>query len=336
MTIIAPRLPEPLTPESLKGLMRERAYWDTNHPRFPTYQRLVKRGFEILYPGPVRRDDTGIMIDVPPLPPEQVKHLVAQTNREMDLADGGYGGKSDGAVHVQAHSRDGGKTEASDYWRAAPGHGGADDSAPHDTADGATDDASTEKARTDDPHPDSPLDREFRDGLAKAEQSFGKPDDGYGERTPNDGALGRYQMTEDALKDAGFKDRDTGEWTEKARELGVHKEEDFLKNPVAQEKALADSTAKKDEFLQKNGAKQHLGQKIDGIKAEFEITEAGLAAAAHREGAFAVRQYLDHQERHGWKSDFDSLPKKKREIFEHIETRMRVFQDMPYRRSGTR
>ncbi len=129
MTIIAPRLPQPLTPESLKGLMRERPYWDSNHPGFPTYQRLVKRGFEILYPGNARYDVAGRMIDDPPRRPEAIAHLVAQTNREMDSADGGYGGKTEGAVHVQAHSRDGGKTEVSDYWRAPPGQGSHGDGA---------------------------------------------------------------------------------------------------------------------------------------------------------------------------------------------------------------
>ncbi len=151
-----PRLPQPLTPESLRGLMRERPYWDQNHPRFPTYQRLVKRGFEILYPGSVRRDDTGIMIDTPPLPPEQVKHLVEQTNREMDSADGGYGGKTDGAVHVQAHARDGGKTEVSDYWRAAPGQGagGSSESGRDSEQDTKTGESSPQTAESGDDWPE--------------------------------------------------------------------------------------------------------------------------------------------------------------------------------------
>lgn len=49
--IKSPRLPHPLTPESLRGLMRQPAYSNPRDSRFPTYQRLVKRGFEILYPG---------------------------------------------------------------------------------------------------------------------------------------------------------------------------------------------------------------------------------------------------------------------------------------------
>ncbi len=144
-----PRLPQPLTPDSLRGLMSRRAYWDANDPRFPAYQRLVRRGFEILYPGPVRRDDTGNMIDTPPLPPHFVARQVEQANAEMDVeslmlaqrvgletpadplrehenADQMPGHRKTGQVHVQSHARDGGKTEVSDYWRAAPGQGSAD------------------------------------------------------------------------------------------------------------------------------------------------------------------------------------------------------------------
>lgn len=49
-TMPIPRLPNPLTPERLEVLMRERAYWDANHPRFKIYNRIVRRGFEIMYP----------------------------------------------------------------------------------------------------------------------------------------------------------------------------------------------------------------------------------------------------------------------------------------------
>jgi hypothetical protein len=116
--------------------MRERAYWDLKHPSSPLYQRLVAQGFAFLYPGKTKYDDTGKAIDVPPLPPEAVAYQVAQVNREMDRLErslqgsGGETSRGDGAVHVQAHTRDGGKTEVKDYWRAAPGEGedGAEDS----------------------------------------------------------------------------------------------------------------------------------------------------------------------------------------------------------------
>ncbi|MSO84970.1 MAG: hypothetical protein EXR02_00305 [Rhodospirillales bacterium] len=55
-TMPVPRLPDPLTPEAIEELMKARPYWDTSHPRSPIYRRLVQRGFEIMYPGPLRRD----------------------------------------------------------------------------------------------------------------------------------------------------------------------------------------------------------------------------------------------------------------------------------------
>ncbi len=141
-----PRLPQPLTKDGLRNLMRERAYWDLKHPSSPLYQRLVAQGFAFLFPGKTKYDETGKAIDVSPLPPEAVAHQVAQVNREMDRLERSLNGSSfvardprddgnrqsfderptgtrEGAVHVQAHTRDGGKTEVADYWRARPGQG---------------------------------------------------------------------------------------------------------------------------------------------------------------------------------------------------------------------
>lgn len=143
-------------------------------------------------------------------------------------------------------------------------------------------------------------------------------------------------MLEGSLKDAEFKDRNTGQWTEKAHDLGVYDKEDFLRNPYAQERALEDSTAAKDKQLERNGSKAHLGQTIEGIKGEFEITEAGLAAAAHRHGAQGTKEYLDYQKQNGWKSDFSSLPEEKQKEYKAIETRIRTFEKVPYRRSESR
>lgn len=124
-----PRLPNPLTPDSLRNLMRERPYWDLKHPRSPLYRRLVEKGFGILYPGAAEYDGIGRMIDPDPLPPHQVAPLVAEINREMDeLERMSEGAASGGAVHVQSHTRDGGKTEVADYWRSRPDEGGGADS----------------------------------------------------------------------------------------------------------------------------------------------------------------------------------------------------------------
>jgi hypothetical protein len=365
-----PRLPNPLTEDGLRNLMRERAYWDLKHPSSPLYQRLVAQGFSMLYPGKTKYDETGKAIDVPPLPPEAVAHQVTQVNREMDRLERSLAGTSivaqgkrddesrqpfderptgsrEGAVHVQSHTRDGGKTEVTDHWRARPGEGGGDDTRGGTNNDGedraepntsdmredADEDIQlAEHARARDPYPESPFAFEFRDALAKAEHSHDKSNDGYEERTRGDKALGRYQLQEDSLKDAGFKDKGTGEWTKKARDLGVNSTEDFLNNPYAQEIALRDSTAAKDGFLESNGAKMHIGQAIEGIEAKFEITEAGLAAAAHRRGADRTKEYLDHLKQHDWKSDPETFPPNKDKIYREIETRLRTFERVPYRK----
>jgi murein DD-endopeptidase MepM/ murein hydrolase activator NlpD len=161
-----PRLPQPLTEDGLRNLMRERAYWDLKHPSSPLYQRLVAQGFSFLYPGNTKYDETGKAIDVSPLPPEAVAHQVAQVNREMDrlerslggpsfvaptTRDGGEGGfderptgSREGLVHVQAHTRDSGKTDVTDYWRAAPREGRDMDTRagirPRDPGEGGEDD----------------------------------------------------------------------------------------------------------------------------------------------------------------------------------------------------
>ncbi|MEK7245223.1 MAG: M23 family metallopeptidase [Pseudomonadota bacterium] len=124
-----PRLPNPLTPESIDGLMKARPYLDLNHPQSSIYRRLVQRGFEIMYPN-TRHDATGRMIDLKPLKPQYIAHLVEQTNREMEVMERGMDerGGATGAVHVQSHAREGGKVEVADYWRARPSEGGASES----------------------------------------------------------------------------------------------------------------------------------------------------------------------------------------------------------------
>jgi hypothetical protein len=380
-----PRLPQSLTEDGLRNLMRERPYWDLKHPRSEFYHRLVRRGFEMLYPGPAQYDGVGRMIDTPPRPPGEVARQVTQTNRELEAMERGFDERSSGSgeVHVQSHTRDGGRTEVVDYWRARPGEGGgeapvpgrpagrpenrtleyrpgrddvaleplgparkdddlgavnfddeedSDDRAEPTARENADEDIQlAEHAHACDPYPESPLDFEFRDRLAKAEHSHDKPNDGYGEHHKGSGALGRYQLKESSLQDADFKDK-AGEWTEKAHRLGVHDKEDFLKNSHAQEKALEASTAAKDKQLETNGAKKHLGQTVQGIKGEFEITEARLAAAAHRHGARGTKDYLDHLKNHDWKSDPATFPPGKKREFHETETRLRTFERAPYRR----
>lgn len=167
---------------------------------------------------------------------------------------------------------------------------------------------------------------EFRQAIAEAERSTEHKNHGYQQHNPS-GALGRYQMTDVALKAAGMKTPD-GRWTGK---YGIRSDQDFLADPEAQERALSDYLSDNDRQLLQNGSKSFIGRSIAGMEANFIITEAGLAGAAHRHGAPTVRQYLAHQQRTGWRSDFSTLTEERRKTFKQVETRLRTFRNKPYR-----
>ena len=144
---------------------------------------------------------------------------------------------------------------------------------------------------------------DFRNRLAIAEKTAQKAASGYGEmldRADSQGrrhiALGRYQMTPTALQAAGMIDAN-GNWTEK---YGIHSRTEFLTDPEAQENALTDYLTDTERQLRANGAFTHIGETIDGLKARFPVTRAGIVAAAHREGAPATRDYLNRIAGHGF------------------------------------
>ena len=175
-----------------------------------------------------------------------------------------------------------------------------------------------------DPAPNVPFSTAFRNEMHKEES----PKDDYKAINTGSGALGRYQLTDDALKDAGLKDRKTGQWTGK---YGIHSAADFLNNPRAQELAAADYHEANIRHLTANGAMNRTGQTYQGIKAPITITDAGLVAAAHRYGAKTVGEYLDHVFAHKGISDQNTFPSGKEKAYLAIETRLRKFQNIPLR-----
>jgi len=136
-------------------------------------------------------------------------------------------------------------------------------------------------------------------------------------------------MGEGALIDSGLKTMD-GKWIGKQ---DVKNEQDFLKNPQAQERAFADYMARTETYLQKNGSMKSIGKTFTGKKGVgIQITKPGLLAAAHRRGQGAVKDYLKFQNENGWSSDFSKEPDPdKRTIHEQVETRLRLFQSNRYR-----
>lgn len=82
--------------------------------------------------------------------------------------------------------------------------------------------------------------QDFRERIAELERSAEHPDHGYGQKNANSTALGRYQILESSMIDAGWKDRETKMWTSKAKSSGVSSDAAFLANAEAQEIAMAD------------------------------------------------------------------------------------------------
>jgi hypothetical protein len=198
----------------------------------------------------------------------------------------------------------------------------------------------------DDPWPDSPIHPDFRALLHKWE-SIGGNASGYD--AENAGAYGRYQMRRPALIDAGMMNAD-GSWTGRH---GIRSPDDFKRNPKAQEQAFADFMRRTEGYLQAEGLTKYIDRALPGRVATFPVTESGLAAAAHRQGAGMVKAYFDFKERTNWaKSDFSTIPEADRAavarlqtglkesdrqsaetVFSSVETRLREFSRIPYRRN---
>jgi hypothetical protein len=167
----------------------------------------------------------------------------------------------------------------------------------------------------------------FRERIAAAERGPGHTGDGYDAKHPVSHALGRYQITPDAFQDIGWQDK-YGNWTAKAKAHGVASEADFINKPEAQEAAFGDYMKRNDEQLDRNGSRAHLGEKyVSPIGIGFTVTQAGLAAAAHRAGPKTTRSALEKLA-----SRRNGNPKRFTREERWAITRMREMADVPYER----
>ncbi len=172
-----------------------------------------------------------------------------------------------------------------------------------------------------------PVSKEFADRIAEAEKTF----DNWGETSRSSTGVGRYQILAGGLIDIGLM-RDLETWTLN----GLPDRDEFLANPELQNLAFAAFLEKKLQYLNNLDLTDFVGQEIAGIVDTFEITEAGLLAAAHREGEGRLRQYLRHLEDNEWVSDADTFPtteipgeRTMDQAFKAIETRLRLFSIVP-------
>lgn len=214
---------------------------------------------------------------------------------------GGHGG---GSVHVQAYERraEGGTLhQVQAHQRGAPA-----------------------RAWESEPNP------AWREQIARMETG-NAPNHGYGERGPvGHSPLGRYQMNEATLQEAGWR-RANGTWTDRAAQFGVTDEVSFLARPAAQEAALNDVLRSYERQLRQYRAFDLVGSHVVGIRGDrIPITAAGLVAAAHREGAPTVRRYLAHRAEN--RPAPVSVPGVRGDLsrFNMIEERLRQFATTPY------
>ncbi|MCQ2740049.1 MAG: hypothetical protein MJ237_07470 [bacterium] len=107
------------------------------------------------------------------------------------------------------------------------------------------------------------------------------------------GYIGKYQMGESAMEDAGYYKKPskkynndwTGVFTGKD---GIYSVSDYLASQIAQENSQIIFKKCQWKYLNAVGADKYVGQIINNYK----ITESGLLAGAHLKGAGAVIKYL--------------------------------------------
>ncbi len=183
------------------------------------------------------------------------------------------------------------------------------------------------------------LSSNFRDAIATAEAG-NIPVPPWGTVNSGSKAMGRYQILPKTFVDAGLKDA-SGNWRA-GNALGVKTDAEFLASQNAQNKAFDMIMARNDKQLKSNGAYNHVGKDVDGLEAKFKITESGLLAAAHRQGARAVRDYLVRMRENEWNSqkgldeiqNSDRSPKEiesMEKAHKAIEQRLREFANVPHR-----
>lgn len=140
------------------------------------------------------------------------------------------------------------------------------------------------------------------------------------------GALGKYQIRRDGFIDMGYLDKNYN-WTGKN---GISSINDFLTSPEKQEQILDEYLKSNYGQLKNKGSLNYLGAPMQGVVNNFDITNTGLLAASHREGAGAVNNYLNHlvKNQNGrYYMNYDSMSDRNLiEMFKRIETRLRNFE----------
>ena len=177
----------------------------------------------------------------------------------------------------------------------------------------------------DDIYPESKITIEARQGFHDVESEA----DRYAaiNMSVGNGAHGMYQLRDPAFEELGMVDS-KGNWIEDNK-YGVKSRAEFRANPLAQEKALEDLLPIYAKNLRWEQAKVPEGGEIqvytNGRLVPVEVTNDGLVAAAHREGAHRVAQYLDFIA-DGPITDWSTVPADLVRPFKAIEKRLLEFE----------
>ncbi len=112
------------------------------------------------------------------------------------------------------------------------------------------------------------------------------------------GYLGKYQLGEMALIEAGFYKDDgdkarnnwRGGWTAQAVKANIRSKRDFLNNQEAQDIAVRAYTEKNWRIIKYYGLDEYVGRKVGDV----EVTISGMLAGAHLVGVSNLREFLEH------------------------------------------
>ena len=131
--------------------------------------------------------------------------------------------------------------------------------------------------------------KEFFEGIGQRESS------GNYKARNKSGYLGKYQMGESALVDAGYYRKKVSSWKDYNNDWsgtfigkdGVYSVQDFLNNPQAQENAVRAFSKAQWSYIKTEALKAE-GKKINGIV----MTQSGMLAGAHLVGHVELKAYL--------------------------------------------
>lgn len=309
------RMPNPLTLDALRELMKDRRYQDKSHPEYGSYVKFITDGFRQLYPEPGKGYT-------------RVGLVTAEPDTILS-----------GAPRTQvAQQFRGASASAANEWPDPIGASEPDPGHNRPRWPGS---------------PANRVDPNYRDKLSRFESRPPPEGEEYPRVDPypkvnreggSMGALGKYQVRKGVLQDAGIADKD-GNWTGKPYSgVPVDSERAFLGNDRAQEEVLAGLVANNERsmknlgILGKDGAPsaKYKDRTIETPKGDAQISEAGLQAAAHYAGVGGLRYYyLQQVERNGWRSGPGIVPKEEKimgkdtdpeEWRKEIEKRFRSFK----------